>query len=430
MSEYKSPLLVITNARRPDSPLGAHHDLFAQDGKIAELAPAGALEIPRDAAHYDAKGRLLLPSLIDAHTHLREPGFEYKEDIFSGLTAAAHGGFGDIMCMANTDPVNDNPAITRFMLEKAAAAFPHGPRLWPVGALTTGLRGEGLAPLGELASAGCIAFSNDGRPVQNAEIFRRGVEYAAMWGKLVIDHCEDLNLSKDGYMNEGETSGYLGLKGQSVLAESVQVARDVLTAEYLGLPVHLAHISCRQSIDLIRWAKGRNVPVTAETCPHYLLLDDSDVGNYDTLTKVAPPLRSRKDVEAVREALQDGTIDILATDHAPHASHEKDAPFADAPNGMTGLETALSLTYSLVKNGLINEKRLEEAWCLAPARIFGLAANRFNPGDRADFLLFDPEQEWLVEKNSLHSKSLNTPWIRRKLTGKVTALWLGGARIV
>ncbi len=430
MQYAQHPLLIVTNARRPDDPVGKHHDLVVEDGRVVKLAPAGEVNIPDDAGLFDAQGRLLLAGLTDAHTHLREPGFEYKEDIRSGLTAAAHGGFTNIMCMANTDPVNDTPAVTRYMLEKAAGAMPRGPRLHPIGALTTALKGDELAPLGELADAGCVAFSNDGRPVQNSEIFRRGVEYAAMWKRLVIDHCEDAHLGKDGQMNEGEASGYLGLKGQSTVTESMQVARDILLAEYLKLPIHLAHISCRQSVDLIRWAKERGVSITAETCPHYLLLDESAVYNYNPLAKVAPPLRGKNDVEAMRQAVKDGVIDILATDHAPHAPHEKDVPFAYAPCGMIGLETALPLTYALIKEKLYTEKRLEELWAINPARLFNLPVNRFQPGDVADFFLFDPEQEWLVEKNNLHSKSLNSPWLGQKMQGKVTALWVGGVRVV
>ena len=209
------------------------------------------------------------------YVHLREPGFEYKEDIASGLSAAAHGGFGAVMCMANTKPVNDAASVTRYMLERAKAAHPHGPRLYPVGALTLGLDGKELAPMGELAEAGCAAFSNDGRPVMNSELFRRAIEYAAQWGKVVIDHCEDAHLAAGTHMNEGVVSGRIGVAGQSTVAEAMQVARDILLAEYLNLPVHLAHISCRQSADLIRFAKERGVPVTAETCPHYLHLDDS-----------------------------------------------------------------------------------------------------------------------------------------------------------
>lgn len=403
-------------------------DLLVGDGKVVELADAGTVQAP-EARVVDGGGLMLLPSLIDAHVHLREPGQEYKEDIASGLSAAAGGGFGQVMAMANTSPVNDNASVTRLMLQKAALAFPGGPWVRPVGALTVGLAGKELAPAGELARAGCVALSNDGVPVENTELFRRSMEYAADFGLKVIDHCEDPWLGRGGVMNEGEVSGRLGLKGVPAVSEAMQVARDILLASYLNLPIHLAHISCRESVELIARAKERGVPVTAETCPHYLLWDETRVGNYDTSVRVNPPLRTRDDVLALRQAVRTGVIDILVTDHAPHATHEKEVTFADAPNGISGLDTALSLTYELVRSGELDFTDIARLWCWRTAEIFALPANRMQPGDPADFVLFDPDLAWVASAEALLSKGKNTPCLDKEVPGRVMAHYLGGQKV-
>ncbi len=403
-------------------------DLLVGDGKVVELADAGAVQAP-GARVVDGGGLMLLPSLIDAHVHLREPGQEYKEDIASGLSAAAGGGFGQVMAMANTSPVNDNASVTRLMLQKAVQAFPNGPWVRPVGALTVGLAGKELAPAGELFRAGCVALSNDGVPVENTELFRRAMEYAADFGLKVIDHCEDPWLGRGGVMNEGEVSGRLGLKGVPAVSEAMQVARDILLASYLNLPIHLAHISCRESVELIARAKERGVPVTAETCPHYLLWDETRVGNYDTSVRVNPPLRTRDDVLALRQAVRTGVIDILVTDHAPHAAHEKEVTFADAPNGISGLDTALSLTYELVRSGELDFTDIARLWCWRTAGIFGLPANRMQPGDPADFVLFDPDLAWVASAEALLSKGKNTPCLDKEVPGRVMAHYLGGEEV-
>lgn len=427
-------VILVSNALIPSLGKNVAHDVLAREGRIEACAPAGSIELSADdkpvALRVDAAGKRLFPSLIDAHVHLREPGFEYKEDVDSGLRAAAHGGFGAVMAMANTRPVNDAASVTRYMLEKAALHHPHGPRLLPVGALTIGLEGKELAPMGELAEAGCVAFSNDGRPVTNTEIFRRGMEYASQWGRVVIDHCEDEFLAKGAHMNEGETSARIGVKGQSTVAEALHVARDILLAEYLDLPVHLAHISCRQSVELIAFAKQRGVKVTAETCPHYLTLDETRLERYDASAKVCPPLRSPEDVLALRKAVGEGLFDMFVTDHAPHAPHEKDQPLDQAPNGFIGLETALPLTWGMVRQGLLSEQALTDMWHAGPARVFGIAVNNFLPGDPADFFLFDPDLEWQVCRETLHSKSINTPFLGQTLRGKVTAHWIGGRPVI
>lgn len=405
-------------------------DIVVADGCITEVVQKGEGTPPENGEVIDAQGKKVFPSFIDAHVHLREPGFEYKEDISTGLKAAAHGGFGAVMAMANTSPVNDSAAVTQAMQKRASEEWPDGPRLYPIGAATIGLHGTELAPLKELHDAGCVAISNDGLPVGGAEMFRRCMEYAHTFGMRIIDHCEDPTLAKGAHMNEGVTSGKLGVKGQAVVAESMQVSRDILLAEYLDIPVHLAHMSCRQSIELIRWAKSRGVKVTAETCPHYLLLDDTALENYSALAKVNPPLRTPDDVVAVREAVADGTIDIFVTDHAPHAEHEKEVTLDESPNGISGLDTAVALTWRCVQDGELTEEQFAKLWCYNTSEIFNLPVNTFEQGSPADFFLFDPEEEWIVSPETMHSKGKNTPFLGQTLRGKVIAHWLGGKRIV
>ncbi|MCF8085267.1 MAG: dihydroorotase [Desulfohalobiaceae bacterium] len=386
-------------------------DCILEGDRIAELRPAEG----------DGSGGelLLLPGLIDCHTHLREPGQEHKEDIASGLAAAASGGFCSIFCMANTVPVNDNSAVTSMMLDTAARAHPRGPALHPVGALSRGLAGKELAPMHELARSGCIAFSNDGIPVSDSSLMRRAMEYSTDLQRPVIDHCEDSSLSPEGMISEGPVSDRLGLRGVPSICESIQVARDILLASYLDIPVHLAHISRRESVELIHWAKNKGVPVSAETCPHYLLWTEDRAVEYDPLAKVNPPLGTADDVTALRQAVREGVIDILATDHAPHAPFEKEVPLSRAPNGISGLDTALSLCWTLVQEGVLTQKDLVRLWCHAPARIFGLRANGFNPGDPADFLLFDPRDSWTPTAESMRSRGKNTPCLNQELPGRI-----------
>ena len=409
---------------------GASVDLLVKDGTVAEIKPKGSLAAPADAARVDAAGQILFPSFIDAHVHLREPGFEWKEDVASGLAAAAHGGFGAVMCMANTDPVNDEGSVTTRIIKSATDAFPHGPRVHPIGAATMGLKGEILAPMAELQAAGCVAVSNDGIPVDNSEIFRRVLEYAADLDLPVIDHCEDPWLAKKSQMNEGEVSGRLGMRGQPDVAEAVQAMRDIMLAEYLGTRVHIAHVSAARTVEVIAWGKARGVKVTAETTPHYLTLDETEVLGYRTFAKINPPLRTQKDIAVLRAAVKDGTIDMLVTDHSPHALHEKEVPFDEAPNGFTGLDLALSVTYDLVRQGALSEDDLIRLWCVRPAEVFKLPINTFKPGDPADFFLYNPNTAWEVSRQNLYSKSWNTPWFGKTLTGRVSAHWLGGHQIV
>jgi len=418
-----SPALAVTNVRVPGR--DGVFDLLVADGRVLELVAHDAAARYPEARTLAGRGWLLLPGLTDAHTHLREPGQEWKEDIASGLAAAAAGGFTNIMCMANTSPVNDNAAVTRLMLRRAEASWPAGPRLFPVGALTVGLAGRVLAPMGELRQAGCVAFSNDGEPVADTEIFRRALEYAADLAP-VIDHCEDPFMAKGSGANEGTASARLGLRGQPDVAEAIQVARDVLLADYLRVPVHLAHVSCRRSVELIAAAKKRGAPVTAETCPHYLLMTDAALFGYETMAKVNPPLRTDDDRAALLEALRAGVIDIVATDHAPHADHEKETPFENAKNGISGLETALAGLWELVRRGKLTPEDVVERMAWRPAAIFGLPVNRFAPGDPADFILFDPDEAWVVSPENLRSKGKNTPLLGQSLTGRVMLTAVAG----
>ncbi|MDD4700603.1 MAG: dihydroorotase [Desulfovibrio sp.] len=417
--------LCIKNARHLEAPV----DLLVDGDKIMTMTPAGHHEAPEGCEIFDAGGLVLMPSLIDAHVHLREPGFEYKEDVASGLEAAVRGGFGAVMCMANTKPVNDTASVTRHMLDRARQSHPYGPRLLPIAAATIGLKGEMMAPLAELKEAGCVAVSNDGRPLENAELVRRIMEYGADLGLILIDHCEDPHLGRGWIMHEGRVSGLLGLKGQPPAGEAVQAARDIMLAEYLDIPVHIAHVSAALTVDIIRWAKERGVKVSAETCPHYLLLDETALGNYSTQTKVSPPLRTARDREALREAVKTGIVDILVTDHAPHAAHEKDGTLDEAPCGFTGLDLALSLTWKLVDAGLLTEADAHRLWCRRPAEIFALPWNGFAPGDPADFFLFNPEEAWVPSRETMYSKSLNTPFLGQTLRGRVKHHWMGGRQI-
>ena len=414
---------VVQNVQRPD---GSACDVLVGGAVIQAISPHDAHR-HWDIPVYPGNGNLLWPSCLDAHVHLREPGFDHKETIASGLRAAAAGGFGRVLAMANTNPVNDTPGTTRLLLDTAQTQHPHGPSLLPVGAATKGLQGVELAPMAELAQAGCVAFSNDGNPVADTELFRRAVEYAADHRCLVIDHCEDPHLAPGAGINEGRISSHLGLKGQPTVAESLHVARDILLAGYLQLPIHLAHISCRESVECIAWAKEQGIPITAETCPHYLCWDESLLEGFNTWAKVNPPLRTQDDVQALRQAVRQGVIDCLVTDHAPHAWDEKDAPFMAAPNGISGLETALSLSWQLVRDGILSTADLLRLWGEAPAALFGLPApSGLEPGDRADFLLFAPEYTWMVRAQEFFSQGANTPCLGQTLTGRVRAHFLGG----
>lgn len=410
--------------------LGEMVSLDVCDGKVVSLSSSykGA-SLPSNRLCIDANGKILFPSFIDVHTHLREPGYEWKETIATGLNAAVHGGFGSVLCMANTNPVNDTASVTCKILDSAHKTFPLGPCVYPIGAATVGLKGKEISCMYELAEAGCVAISNDGIPIQDTELFRRVLEYASDLELIVIDHCEDPYLACNTHMNEGIISGKLGLRGQPDIAETLQAMRSILLAEYLHLPVHIAHVSAKRTVEAIAWGKSRGVKVTSETCPHYLLLDETSVLGYNTNAKVNPPLRTQEDVCFLREAIKSGVIDMLATDHAPHALHEKEVPFDEAPNGFTGFDVALPVMYDFVRQGILSEADLIRLWSVAPANLFNLPVNTFSPGDPANFFLFDPDQIWVVSPETLYSKSSNTPWLGKVLKGRVSEHWINGYKI-
>ncbi|MDE7468808.1 MAG: dihydroorotase [Desulfovibrionaceae bacterium] len=400
--------------------------IYVHDGVIQKIEPCG--ELPSGA--FDAKGKKVFASFLDVHTHTREPGYTHKETIATALKAAVHGGFSGIMCMANTKPVNDSVLVTRYMLEKAKEAYPHGPYLYPIGATTIGLEGKEMSDMKALRKAGCVAFSNDGSAVNSSAMLRNCMEYAYGVGALIIEHCEDPTFERIRPINEGVMSSLLGVQGDPDISESIHVARAILLSDYLQIPIHLAHISSHRSVQLIEDAKKRGSLITAETCPHYLFLDDTITEGYNTLAKVNPPLRTAKDREALRDAIRSGVIDMLATDHAPHTMYEKEQPLDLAPFGISGLDTALSLTWELVKEGVIEESDIYRLWCVAPHSRFNLPYTTFEEGSPADFFLFDPDITWELTPENMHSLGKNTPFIGRTMHGKVTAHWIQGVQVI
>lgn len=411
----------------PANGLDGVRTVVVKDGVVAEVAER--VERPRDARLIDARGKWVTPGLIDLHVHLREPGQEYKETVATGARAAVAGGFTAVCAMPNTKPVNDNAAVTELMLARAAAAGLA--RVYPVGAISKGSAGEELAEFGELKTAGCVALSDDGKPVMSPALMRRALEYARAFGLTLTVHEEDLHLAGKGVMHEGPASTRLGLKGIPGQAEDVMVLRDVALAELTGGRLHIAHLSSAGAVRAVREARARGLAVTAEVTPHHLTLTDEDVAasGYSTDFKMSPPLRSAADVQAVREALADGTIDAIATDHAPHSLVEKDLEFDAALNGIIGLETAFPVCLALVRQGLLSEKRLVDALTAAPARVFGLPGGRLSRGAPGDVAVLDPHAEWVLDPAKGHSKSRNTPWKGKRLTGRCTHTVVGG-RIV
>jgi dihydroorotase len=398
-------------------------DVLVKDGRI-ERVGAG-LRADQAAAVLEAAGKVVCPGFIDIHVHLREPGLEYKETVATGTRAAAAGGFTAVCCMANTQPVNDNRSITDYI--RAKAETEGAVRVYAIGAVTRGLAGKELAELAELAEAGCVAFSDDGKCVMNASLYRRAMEYTLPFGVPIISHAEDEHLASGGAMHEGAVSTELGIPGVSAAAEDVMVARDLLLAELTGAHLHIAHLSTAGAVRLVREAKARGVRVTAEVTPHHLLLTDEAVRSFDPNTKMNPPLRSRRDAEAVLEAVVDGTIDCIATDHAPHAQSEKEGEFDHAAFGIVGLETAVSLLLDrLVRPGLLPLGTLVSRLSRDPARLLGLPGGSLTPGAPADLTLLDPAAEWTVDPGRFASKSRNTPFAGWTLTGRPWRTIVGG----
>ena len=398
--------------------------LLIEDGRIKGLLDRGE-PVPEQAHVIDATGLIVAPGFIDMHTHLREPGQEYKETVASGAAAAVAGGWTTICAMPNTDPVNDNPAVTRFVIEQGQAA--KLANVFPIGAVTKGSQGKELAEMGEMKNAGIVAVSDDGRAVPTASMMRRALEYARGFDLTVVDHCQDQSLSAGGAMHEGRWSLILGLRGIPAAAEEVDVVRDCVLAKLTKAKVHIAHVSTRGALEAVRRAKHEGLKVSCEVTPHHWTLTDEAVAEYDTNTKMNPPLRSREHVDAILAAMKDGTIDAIATDHAPHHLDEKALEFDQAPFGIAGLETAIGLAFDLVHAGLIDLERVVQMCSTNPARLFGLAdRGSLKENAHADITLLDPNLEWVFDVTRSKSKSRNTPFNGRKMVGAAVATIVGG----
>jgi dihydroorotase len=403
----------------PSQGLDTIGDILIEDGKIKEVRETIPPHPPLDKRGrrggnspdtriIDARDMIVIPGLVDMHVHLREPGFEHKETIKTGTMAAVKGGFTTVCCMPNTFPVNDNASVTEFIKRKASQEGYC--TVLPIGAITKGQKGEELAEIGTMRKEGCVAFSDDGQPVMNSLIMRRALEYSKAFNVPVISHSEDLSLSEGGVMNEGLLSVTLGLRGSPAEAEQIMIFRDIVLAELTGGKLHIAHVSTKGSVDVIRNAKKRGVHVTAETCPHYFSITEDAVKGYDTNAKVNPPLRTAQDVEAIKDGLRDGTIDVIATDHAPHHRDEKLREFDTAPSGISGLETAFSLSMRLVGSHILTFSQLIEKMALNPARILQIDKGTLGVGSDADVVIIDEKKEYTVESQKFISKGKNTPF--------------------
>jgi dihydroorotase len=409
----------------PRRRLDAEADVLIEGGTITRVAAGIAGGVGPGVRVIDLRGKWVMPGLIDLHTHLREPGHEYKEDIATGTRAAAAGGFTAVCAMPNTTPPNDNRAVTELIVQRARQVGVV--RVYPVGAISKGLLGETLAEMGELQESGCVAVSDDGRPVMNAELMRRAMEYARTFGLTIVQHCEDLSLSAGGAMNEGPVATRAGIRAQPGSAESAMVARDLELCALTGARYHVAHVSSAESVRLIREAKSRGLPVSCEVTPHHLTLTDEACAHYDTSAKCNPPLRAAADVEALCAALGDGTIDAVATDHAPHSAVEKEVEFEQAAFGMIGLETAVPLVLALVRAGTLSPADFVARLSAGPARVFGLPGGSLADGAPADVTVVDPEAAWTCDGRALRSRSRNTPFSGRALRGRVSLTVVGGS---
>ncbi|MDA8388494.1 MAG: dihydroorotase [Nitrospiraceae bacterium] len=424
--------LLIINGRVTDPSQGfdGAADVLIEDGRIKTFTKGERIgvetEQARQARVIDAGGMWVVPGLIDMHTHLREPGFEHKETIKTGALAALRGGFTTVCAMPNTNPVNDNAGITEFILKKSQAEG--GASVMPIGAVTKGQKGEELAPLYAMQEAGCVAFSDDGRPVASPIIMRRALEYAKGLDALIISHAEDPSLADSGVMNEGLMSVTLGLRGQPSVAEEVMIYRDIALAELTGGRLHIAHVSTRGGVRVIRQARERGLKVTAETCPHYFTLTEEAVAGYNANAKVNPPLRTAADVLAIKEGLRDGIIDVIATDHAPHGREKRTRHFDEAPAGISGLETALSLCLELLEEGVLTGPELVRKLSLNPAGILRTGGGTLREGAPAELAIVDPSASYVLDAEALISLGKNTPFDGRRMKGRVV-MTITGERI-
>ena len=408
----------------PVQGINTGRDLLIENERVVGVLERGQ-EKPTDVEVFDASGLIVAPGFIDLHAHLREPGAEYKETIATGTSAAVAGGWTSVCAMPNTDPVNDSAAVTRFVIEQAQRA--QLANVFPIGSITKGCDGKELSEMGEMKAAGIVAVSDDGHPVPTAGIMRRAMEYARGFDLTVVDHCQDISLTAGGVMHEGRWSLILGLRGMPAAAEDVHVLRDCALAKLTGASVHIAHVSTSGALDAVRRAKEMGLAVTCEVAPHHWTLNDEALAEYDTNTKVSPPLRSANHVAALLEGLRDGTIDAIATDHAPHHSDEKALEFDEAPFGITGLETAVGLTFDLVNQGVIDLERLVSLCSTNPARIFGLKdRGSLSENAHADVTILDPACAWTFDVSRSKSKSRNTPFHGRSMTGAAVATIVGG----
>ena len=418
MMEASLEAILLKGARviDPAQALNGVRDVLIEAGKIKKIAEK--IDAP-GAKTIDLTGKAVAPGLVDLHCHLRDPGLEYKEDIVSGTKAAARGGFTSVCCMANTKPVNDNAAVTRYILEKAREQG-SGVHVYPIGALSKGLQGKELAEIGKMKEAGICAISDDGHPVENSNLLRLALEYADYFGIRVLSHSEDIHLVNEGVMNEGYMSTLLGLRGTTRAAEEVMIARDIIVAETLGKPIHLCHVSTRGGVQLIREAKARGVRVTAETAPHYLAATDAWVEGYDTMTRVNPPLRTEDDRLACIAGLMDGTLDCIATDHAPHHRDEKMVEYPLAASGISGFESAFAICHTvLCREAGVPLSKLIEWMSTRPASILSLPAGSLCEGAAADVIVIDPDEEWTIRADEFLSRGHNTPFDGKTYTGRV-----------